>query len=58
MNTEISVREAIQLTGYSRQQIYNLLIGGRVPARKDGHEYRIDRRALLEHKKSPRAKKA
>lgn len=52
MNNEINVREAIRLTGYSRQQIYNLLIDGRVPARKDGHEYRVDRRSLLEYQKT------
>ena len=50
MNTqEVSVREAIRLTGYSRQQIYNILINGSVPSRKDGHEYRIVRKALLDY---------
>jgi excisionase family DNA binding protein len=58
MNHEISVREGIRLTGYSRQQIYNLIVNGRIPARKDGHEYRLDRQALLAHHKSSPRKKA
>jgi len=52
MNSEISVREAVKLTGYSRQQIYNLIVAERIPARKEGHEYRIDRRALLDYQKN------
>ena len=51
MSQEISVREAIKLTGYSRQQIYNLIIQDRVPSRREGFEYRIDRAALIEYKK-------
>lgn len=56
MHTEISVREAMKLTGYSRQQLYNLIVAERVPARKDGHEYRINRHALLEYQRSARKK--
>jgi excisionase family DNA binding protein len=57
MNNEISVREAVKLTGYSRQQIYNLIVGERIPARREGHEYRIDRPALLHYRqKSARRK--
>jgi excisionase family DNA binding protein len=54
MSNEVTVREAIRITGYSRQQIYNIIVNGRVPARREGHEYRIDRRALLAYQKSPR----
>jgi hypothetical protein len=52
MTGEISVREAIRPTGYSRQQIYNTIVAGRVGARKVEREYRIDRRALLDYHKS------
>ena len=57
MNNEISVREAVKLTGYSRQQLYNLIIAERIPARRECHEYRIDRPALLDYRqKSARRK--
>lgn len=57
MNNEISVREAVRLTGYSRQQLYNLIVSGRIPARREGHEYRVDRPALLDYRqKSARRK--
>lgn len=46
---EVNVREAVTLTGYTRQQIYNLVVNGRVPARKEGHEYRLDRAALVKY---------
>jgi excisionase family DNA binding protein len=56
-NNEVSVREAVKLTGYSRQQLYNLIIAERIPARREGHEYRIDRLALLDYRqKSARRK--
>ena len=57
MSREISVREAIKLTGYSRQQLYNLIVAERIPARKEGHEYRLDRSALLKHRKQARGKR-
>lgn len=44
---ELNVREAIALTRYTRQQIYNLIVDGRIVARKVGHEYRIDRDSLV-----------
>jgi excisionase family DNA binding protein len=46
---EISVREAVTTTGYTRQQVYNLIVNGRILARKVGHEYRIDRRSLADY---------
>jgi excisionase family DNA binding protein len=49
MSNEITVREALKLTGYSRQQIYNLIVADRIKARKEGHEYRVDRRSLLDY---------
>ncbi len=51
MKTEITVREALALTRYVRQQIYNLVADGRVQARKEGHELRLDRSALLAYAK-------
>ena len=54
MKNEISVRGAIELTGLSRQQIYNLIVSSRIQARKDGHEYRINLRSLLAYHKSRR----
>jgi excisionase family DNA binding protein len=45
--SEISVTEAVKLTGYSRQTIYNLVRDGIVAARKHGWEIWIDRRSLL-----------
>ncbi len=51
MKTEISVREALTLVRYSRQQIYNLVTDLVVPARREGHELRLDRSALLVHAK-------
>jgi len=56
MSNEISVREAIKLTGYHRQQIYNLIVNGQVAARKEGHEYRLDRRALLDYQQKSQSK--
>ena len=50
----ITVREAVALSGLTRQQVYNLLINGRVAAEKFGHVYRVDRRSLLEYLRSPR----
>jgi hypothetical protein len=44
---EISVTEAVRLTGYSRQQIYNLVRDGIVASRKFGWEIWIDRSSLL-----------
>ena len=52
MSNEISVREAINLTGYSRQQIYNIIVAGRAQARKFGHLYLINRRSFLNYVKT------
>jgi hypothetical protein len=49
---EITVREALQLTGYTRQQVYNLLVAKRVQSRKLGHQYFINRRSLLNYVKT------
>ena len=43
---EISVTEAVKLSGFSRQQLYNLVRDGIVDARKHGWEYWINRRSL------------
>ena len=57
MNNEISVREAVKITGYSRQKLYNLIIAERIPARREGHEYTFNRPALLDYRqKSGRGK--
>jgi excisionase family DNA binding protein len=44
---EVTVRQAAQLTGYSRQQIYNLVQDGKVRSRKPGWELWVDRKSLL-----------
>ncbi len=55
---EITVREAMALSGYSRQQVYNIVVNGRVAARKEGHEYRLDRRALERYVRRQRSQAA
>ncbi|HTB93153.1 MAG TPA: hypothetical protein VK728_10005 [Candidatus Sulfotelmatobacter sp.] len=59
MNTdqEITVNDALRLTGYTRQQVYNILVARRVEARKLGHQYLINRRSLLEYLKHSRGPK-
>lgn len=52
--SDMTVREAVTLSGLSRQQIYNLLVNGRVAAEKFGHVYVIDRRSMLDYLRSPR----
>lgn len=54
---EITVNDAMRLTGYTRQQIYNILVAGRVEAHKFGHIYVINRRSLLEYIKHSRGPK-
>ena len=49
----ISVREAMELIGLTRQAIYNAIINGRVAAEKVGHVYLVDRRSLLKYLRSP-----
>ena len=51
MSHGVTVLEAVRLTRYTRQTIYNLIFHGRVPARKVGRAYLIDRRALLAYQK-------
>jgi excisionase family DNA binding protein len=57
MPQEITVREAVQLTGFSRQHIYNLIINGRLAARKLGHEYRLDPKVLAEYQTAQRKRR-
>jgi hypothetical protein len=57
MSNEITVNEALQLTGYTRQQVYNILVAKRVQARKLGHQYLIDRRSFLNYVKTNRGPK-
>jgi hypothetical protein len=45
----VSVRKAMELTTYSRQMIYNVLVSGRVKAIKDGHFYLIDLESLMKY---------
>jgi len=47
MTDELSVRDAAQMTGYSRQTIYNLVKDGKIQARKQGWEIWISKRSLL-----------
>jgi hypothetical protein len=54
---EITVTESVNLTGYSRQHIYNLVFQRRVVARKRGWEYWIDRDSLLDYLRGPLARK-
>ena len=45
---EITIKEAVKLTGYSRQQLYNVVSDGKVKSRKPGRwEILIDRASLL-----------
>lgn len=46
MKNSITVNEAMELSGYTRQQMYNLIRGGRVRAERRGWEYWVDRRSL------------
>jgi excisionase family DNA binding protein len=54
---ECTVREAVETSGLSRQQVYNLLVNGRIAARKFGHVYIIDRKSLLDYLRRPRRQK-
>lgn len=58
MSNEITVNDALYLTGYTRQQIYNILVARRVQARKIGHQYFINRQSLLDYLKKRRRPKA
>ncbi len=53
MASEITVREAILISGLTRQAIYNALVNGRVKAQKFGHVYKVDRKSLLDYLRSP-----
>lgn len=53
---ELTVREAVSLSRLTRQQVYNLVVNGRVLARKDGSEYRIDRGSLLRYMQRRRSR--
>lgn len=51
---EMTVNEAVSLSTLTRQQIYNLIINGRIVAKKFGHVWVIDRRSVVEYLRSPR----
>jgi len=50
----MTVKEAVELSGLTRQMIYNLLVNGRVAFEKFGHVYMIDRRSMVDYLRSPR----
>ncbi len=58
---ELTVREAVELTGFTRQWVYNLIVNGRIPVRRvpgfGGGEYRLDRRALLDYVRKIRSRR-
>jgi hypothetical protein len=47
--SELTVRQAVEISGLTRQMIDNLLVNGRVAATKFGHVYKVDRKSLLEY---------
>lgn len=50
MDTKISVREAIKLSGYTRVHLYNLIIHERIGAKKDNRaRWWVDKISLLEY---------
>jgi hypothetical protein len=51
---EITVRQAIELSGLTRQGIYSILVNGRVAYKKWGNVYAIDRDSFLRYLRSPR----
>jgi len=52
MTTELSVLDAIKLSGYTRIHIYNLILEKRVVASKNPRKrWRIDKASLLEYLK-------
>ena len=46
-NNGLTVYEASRASGISRVQLYSLLQGGKIAARKVGFQWFIDRKALL-----------
>lgn len=54
MDDAISVREAIRISGYTRQHIYNLIVQLQVAAQKAGREYRVSRSSLLKYRNQTR----
>ena len=49
MTTKITVKEAVKLTGYTRQQVYNLIADGRVKATKRAWEYLVSLKSLTDY---------
>jgi len=47
MNDELTIKQAAQLSGYSRQQLYSLVWDGKIGARKLGFQIFISRKSLL-----------
>jgi hypothetical protein len=52
--SEITVRQAIELSGMTRQGIYSILVNGRVAYKKWGNVYAIDHDSFLRYLRSPR----
>ena len=46
MPKQITINEAVKSTGYSRQQIYNLVRAQKIKAEKRGWEYWVDFKSL------------
>jgi excisionase family DNA binding protein len=55
---DINVREALHITGTTRQQIYNLIINGAIKAVKVGRVYMIDRASVVAYTKRRNGKAA
>lgn len=52
MKQETLINDAMKLRGYTRSQLYNILVAGRVESRKLGHQYLINRKSLLDYVKN------
>jgi excisionase family DNA binding protein len=53
-DAKISVTEAAEILGVSRQQTHNLVKNGTLAAEKVGNAYALDRQAVEEYAKEPR----
>jgi excisionase family DNA binding protein len=56
--SDISVREALHITGTTRQQVYNLIVNGAIKAVKVGRVYVIDRASVVAYTKRRNGKVA
>jgi len=51
---EITVRQAMEVSGMTRQGIYAMLVNGRVAYRKWANAYAINRESFLGYLRAPR----